>query len=98
MNRRSLLNRDMGKCGYCRCNVSMKTMTIDHIMPKSRGGKNEWENCVCSCEKCNARKGDRTPEEAGMPLRVRIYAPRLDEKWLHSDIDYNELMASYVSA
>jgi 5-methylcytosine-specific restriction endonuclease McrA len=50
-------------------------MTIDHIHPKSRGGKDTWENLTCSCMRCNTKKGDRTPQEAGMVLYSKPKKP-----------------------
>ena len=60
--------RDGRRCGYCGKDAT----TIDHILPRSRGGRNTWKNTVAACTACNQRKGDRTPAEAGMVLR---YAP-----------------------
>lgn len=51
-------------------------MTVDHIQPKSRGGKSTWLNLVACCVRCNQRKRDRTPDEAGMPLRSRPHVPK----------------------
>lgn len=64
--------RDGHRCAYCG---SSKAMTIDHVLPRSRGGEWSWLNCVAACESCNNRKGDRTPTEAGMPLRFVPYVP-----------------------
>jgi len=61
-SRRGILQRDSWKCGYC----GAKATTIDHIIPKSRGGENTWGNLVSACMPCNNRKADRTPKEAGM--------------------------------
>ncbi len=58
--------RDGHKCAYC----GAKATTLDHILPRSRGGAWSWLNVVAACEGCNHRKGNRTPEEAGMRLRV----------------------------
>ncbi len=60
--------RDKNQCQYCKTNLTSKKMTIDHVIPRSRGGKNNWFNCVTSCVGCNNYKGDRTPDEANMPL------------------------------
>ncbi len=68
----AVLDRDERKCAY---NLSHKATTIDHVMPRSRGGKNTFTNTVAACESCNHRKGDRTPEEAGMVLHLKPYAP-----------------------
>ena len=63
--------RDGRRCGYC----GGEATTIDHILPRSRGGRNTWKNTVAACGPCNQRKGDRTPAEARMPLRVIPQAP-----------------------
>lgn len=70
-SRSGVLNRDNRCCGYC----SGTATTVDHIMPTSRGGRNSWTNTVAACEGCNQRKGDRTPAEAGMVLRIKATAP-----------------------
>ena len=68
-SRRNLYKRDSNTCQYCGTGLNCKKdLTIDHIMPTSRGGKSTWENCVIACNKCNSYKGDRTPSEAGMKL------------------------------
>lgn len=66
-----LFQRDGGKCGYC----GDKATTMDHIFPKSRGGTETWLNMVSSCFKCNNKKNNRTPEEANMKIRVKVYEP-----------------------
>ncbi len=70
-SRPGVLARDGRTCGYC---VGAAT-TIDHILPRSRGGRNSWLNTVAACDTCNQRKGNRTPEEAGMRLRTTPAAP-----------------------
>lgn len=57
--------RDGHRCAYC----GAKATTVDHLLPRSRGGKWDWLNCVAACSKCNESKADRTPAEAGMKLR-----------------------------
>lgn len=64
-SRQMIYSRDNHQCQYCR---SIKNLTIDHIMPRSRGGDNSWSNLVTACMHCNTHKGDRTPEEWGRPL------------------------------
>ncbi|MEU7927239.1 HNH endonuclease [Micromonospora sp. NPDC049801] len=64
-SRAGVLRRDDHCCAYCDGPAS----TIDHILPRSRGGRNTWRNTTAACYGCNQRKGDRTPAEAGMPLR-----------------------------
>ncbi|MGX6604233.1 HNH endonuclease [Micromonosporaceae bacterium Da 78-11] len=70
-SRAGVLARDRHVCGYCGRSAS----TIDHVLPRSRGGGNEWTNTVAACGRCNNRKGDRTPAEARMPLTLIPYAP-----------------------
>ncbi len=76
-SRANLLVRDNYTCQYCGKSVrNPKDRTIDHVLPRSRGGKTVWDNVVLCCRKCNLRKGDRTPEEAGMKLLKKPKAPR----------------------
>lgn len=76
---RGILERDKHVCQYC----GAKANTIDHVQPKSRGGSNSPGNLVSACSKCNSRKGDRTPDEAGMPLLhpIRSFRWNLMEKF-----------------
>ncbi len=66
LTRKNILTRDRNHCQYCR--TTRGPMTVDHIIPKRLDGKDNWENLVCSCARCNNKKGDRTPEQAGMKL------------------------------
>ncbi|MFN8358474.1 MAG: HNH endonuclease [Candidatus Kapaibacterium sp.] len=66
LSRKNILRRDNYRCQYC--GSSSTPLTLDHIIPKSRGGSESWENLVAACVKCNNRKGSRTPEEAQMKL------------------------------
>ncbi|HWS38941.1 MAG TPA: HNH endonuclease [Actinoplanes sp.] len=70
-SRAGVLVRDGRRCAYCGAAAS----TIDHVLPRSRGGRNEWLNTVAACGRCNSRKGNRTPAEARMPLRITPFAP-----------------------
>ncbi|WNN91358.1 HNH endonuclease [Gloeocapsopsis dulcis] len=72
VNRREVLRRDNHTCQYCG---SRKHLTLDHVLPVSRGGLHTWDNVVTACERCNQRKSDRTPLEAGMPLYTKPKAP-----------------------
>jgi len=67
-NRHRILARDHYRCQYCGKRGTAFDLTLDHIMPRSRGGRTVAENLVSACQSCNNRKGDRTPEEARMPL------------------------------
>ena len=70
-SRAGVLVRDEHRCGYC----GRTATTVDHIVPRSRGGKNTWKNTVAACGSCNQRKDNRTPAEAGMVLRVTPKVP-----------------------
>ena len=66
--RRDVFQRDNHACQYCSNQYPVEELTLDHIVPRSRGGVTTWENCITSCRPCNTVKADRTPQEAGMPL------------------------------
>lgn len=69
LTRKNILIRDGYKCQYCRTYIPKgHGLTLDHIIPRSQGGKNTWHNLCACCEPCNRRKANRTPEEADMPL------------------------------
>ncbi|HHX63894.1 MAG TPA: HNH endonuclease, partial [Chloroflexi bacterium] len=72
----TVMLRDDYTCQYCGAQPPKAMMTIDHVLPKTRGGDTSWENVVCACQDCNLRKGSRTPEEAGMPLLSRPGRPK----------------------
>jgi len=75
-SRRNLMKRDGHTCQYCGKSPTTDKLTIDHVMPKSRGGKSLWHNCVMACLPCNFVKANRTPDEAGMKLRVKPFEPK----------------------
>lgn len=68
LTRRNILLRDDHQCQYCAARPGVRELNLDHVVPKSRGGLDTWENLVVSCRVCNLKKGRRTPEEAGMAL------------------------------
>ncbi len=72
LTRQNIFKRDGHRCQYCGIH---EDLTLDHVMPKSRGGKSSWDNLVAACRRCNAKKGDYTPEEAEMLLRQKPYRP-----------------------
>ncbi|MEZ6072990.1 MAG: HNH endonuclease [Pirellulales bacterium] len=67
-NRRNVFARDNNHCQYCGQRFPTSELSLDHVVPRSRGGEATWENIVCACVRCNVRKGGRTPEEAHMKL------------------------------
>jgi 5-methylcytosine-specific restriction endonuclease McrA len=67
-NRRNIFARDGNHCQYCGRRFPTTELSLDHVKPRSRGGETSWENIVCSCVKCNVKKGGRTPQEAHMHL------------------------------
>jgi 5-methylcytosine-specific restriction endonuclease McrA len=73
LSRKNILMRDRYTCQYCQKSAPHVELTLDHVVPRSRAGETTWENLVACCHQCNNRKGNRTPEEAGMRL---IRAPR----------------------
>jgi 5-methylcytosine-specific restriction endonuclease McrA len=76
-SKKNVLFRDRFTCVYC--GHKEKPLTIDHVIPLSRGGKTNFDNCVACCKKCNNRKGDRSPREVGMHLIRRPYQPTISE-------------------
>jgi 5-methylcytosine-specific restriction endonuclease McrA len=90
ISRRALFARDGWRCVYC--GTSTGRLTLDHVVPRSRGGDSVWENVVTACAPCNLRKGNRTVEESGLRLRtpprppapvlfIRLAAPRIPSRW-----------------
>ncbi len=73
--RTNILARDSFECQYCGKNLSSKEATLDHVKPRSQGGKTTWDNIVCCCTHCNRKKGGRTPHEARMNLRKKPVRP-----------------------
>jgi 5-methylcytosine-specific restriction endonuclease McrA len=72
LSRRAIFARDGGRCAYCRGPAE----TIDHVMPRSRGGPHAWDNVVAACARCNHSKGDKTPSELGWRLHSMPAAPK----------------------
>lgn len=94
LTRQNIFKRDNFECQYCG---KRKDLTLDHVIPSSRGGQHTWLNLVTACKSCNARKGDFTPEEAGMPLKRRPYKPSyslfLKELADHQGHEWDEYLA-----
>jgi 5-methylcytosine-specific restriction endonuclease McrA len=92
LNRRNIYARDRNRCQYCGKKFSTSELSLDHVVPRSRGGDSVWENVVTACAPCNHKKGDRTLEESGLTLRrlprppqpvlfIKLAAPRLPSGW-----------------
>ncbi len=90
ISRRALFARDGWRCVYC--GTSVGRLTLDHVIPRSRGGDSTWENVVTSCAPCNLRKGNRLPHEVQMELRasprppapvlfIRLSSPKIPKRW-----------------
>jgi 5-methylcytosine-specific restriction endonuclease McrA len=89
LSRKNILLRDRYTCQFCGHKFPAAELTLDHVFPRSRGGRSSWENLVACCYRCNNRKGDRTPEEAGLRL-VRKPRPFT----LHTSRQLMRLMAN----
>ena len=75
-NRRNIFARDNNQCQYCGRKFPTAELSLDHVIPRSQGGVNTWDNIVCACVACNVRKGGRTPKQAHMALIRRPEKPR----------------------
>ncbi len=76
LTRRNLMFRDSHQCQYCGKRPPLRELNIDHVLPRSRGGPDSWENLVTACRVCNLRKGWKTPDEANMRLARRPFRPK----------------------
>lgn len=95
INRNRLFRRDNHECVYCG---NKRNLTIDHILPKSRGGKNSWLNLVTCCFSCNVKKDNKTPEEAGMRLFKKPYEPTILSEVINPNIEsiWNEFKKTFT--
>lgn len=91
-NRRNIFLRDGHRCQYCGGRYNTARLSLDHVVPRSRGGQDTWENVVCACLTCNVRKGGRTPVEAGMKLLCEPVKPKRSPQ-----ISRQLLMRKYAS-
>ena len=82
-NRRNVFLRDENRCQYCRRKFAARDLSLDHVVPRSRGGETTWENIVSACLRCNVRKGSRTPQEAGMRLFREPSRPKRNPVLVH---------------
>lgn len=98
LNRKNLMIRDKHTCQYCGKNNI--PLSIDHVVPKSKGGQDEWENLVVACRPCNVKKGNRSPEAVGMKLRRLPYRPahvvHFELTQAHGAKVYQETLQKYL--
>jgi 5-methylcytosine-specific restriction endonuclease McrA len=96
VTRRGVLARDHYSCQYCGAAPLRKDLTIDHVLPRSQGGKTTWENVVTACKKCNGRKGSRTPAEANMSLLAQPKRPRYIAIATLASMEAREAWGKYI--
>jgi 5-methylcytosine-specific restriction endonuclease McrA len=87
-NRRNIYARDRNRCQYCGKRYPLPELSIDHVVPRSLGGKSTWTNVVCACTKCNVKKGGRTPVQAHMNLITEPVMPKRDPV-IHVHLNHN---------
>ncbi len=80
LSRREVFNRDRYICQYC--GRQTRELTLDHVVPRHRGGRHEWENLASACKTCNHRKAGRTPREARMRLLQEPFAPKMSSYYV----------------
>lgn len=95
-NRKNVIWRDKYICQYCGNKFQYHELTMDHIIPKSRGGEKSWTNIVASCRRCNSKKGNRTPKEAKMPLIKKPTIPRWNINVLLRDKEIPEEWKDFI--
>ena len=95
LTRREIFTRDQYTCQYCGAHT--KDLTLDHVMPKHRGGRHQWDNLVSACRSCNHRKGGKTVEEAKMALKRPPFEPRATPQYLFQQyLETNEGWQKFI--
>lgn len=94
--RKNIYWRDKYTCQYCAKKFTYKNLTLDHVIPKSRGGGKGWLNIVSACNCCNQKKGNKTPTEAGMELINIPYTPKMSILDMHHKLDIPEEWYNFV--
>ena len=97
-SRRGVLARDRETCMYCGVRPSRSYLTVDHVVPRSRGGLTSWDNVVTACRECNHRKGGRTPEEANMALQTVPRQPSFFAFALLCELERHDVGRKYAYA
>jgi 5-methylcytosine-specific restriction endonuclease McrA len=95
-SRRGVLARDRETCMYCAAQPGRGNLTVDHVLPRSRGGPTTWENVVAACRECNHRKGGRTPEEANMVLLTVPRQPQYVAFALLGELERHDVWRKYA--
>lgn len=96
LSRRTVMARDLYTCQYCSGQPGKHDLTVDHVLPRSRGGATTWENVVTACAQCNRRKGDRTPDEARMKLLSPPARPRFIAIMLLGETNAHAVWQKYL--
>lgn len=95
-NRINIFARDLGECQYCGTQIDTRSASIDHVVPRSRGGRTSWHNVVLACQPCNHKKADMLPEECGLHLKRNPRAPSwLDILQMHLNEEQKDLWSDY---
>jgi|TARA_R110000824_G_scaffold221804_2_gene408971 5-methylcytosine-specific restriction endonuclease McrA len=94
--RNNIIWRDNNQCQYCTKSFESGSLTIDHIVPKSKGGKDNWLNLVAACKKCNQRKGSKTPSQAGMKLIREPVRPKISVLQTIGKKEISNLWTNYL--
>jgi hypothetical protein len=94
-----LYNRDSWTCQYCRKKLGRGSVTIDHVLPRCKGGKTTWKNCVVSCKQCNKEKGNKLLHETNMSLLRVPSEPKISHFWdLHDQTGWHKDWYNFVSS
>lgn len=96
-SRRNLYKRDRYTCQYCGKRPGLTELTIDHVVPRAKGGASSWTNCVLACWRCNARKADRLPCETGMALRKQPFQPTWTPRLVIARVPFKASWERFVS-
>lgn len=92
-NRNRIYKRDNYTCVYCG---STRQLTLDHVIPKSKGGKNDWNNLVTSCQKCNLKKSNKTLDESKMKMKHKPFAPNIVNENVTISKIWNDFQKSFI--
>jgi len=97
ITRRAVMVRDRYTCQYCGAQPGKQALTIDHVLPRSRGGKTVWQNVVAACKRCNGKKGNRIPAEANMKLATSPAQPRYLAMVYVTSLETRDAWEKYMS-